>query len=191
MSALPIEGVGETVLVEMHQGLDGVARHGEIRQDHRAGGVVVPVVMRGELVGPHETAVPRPARQYTRAPLVVPGSLLRVVGGGITGAVVEEIELRIVGQPSPHRRTTGAPAVVAPALRAEVRALIVRRLEGAGLGAHLLIRAHIAGAPDEASAAELQALDPSVDTEFPARGANNDAIPYYERRHGSGLTVAN
>src|SRR5262249_10801579 len=41
------------------------------------------------------------------------------------------------------------------------------------------------------SAAELQALDPSVDTEFSARGANNDAIPYYERRHGSGLTVAN
>src|SRR5204863_8587928 len=96
--------VAEAVLVEMPQCPGEFSGDGQIGQYHRARGVIVPVVVWRELIRPHESPVLRSARQYARAPLVVPEALLGVVGRGIPGAVINEIELGIVGNPAPDGR---------------------------------------------------------------------------------------
>ena len=111
----PVEGVGKAVLVEMDQRLAACARDGQVREDDLGVGVVVPVVVRRELVGPHQRAIARPARQHAGGPLVVARALLGVVGRGVAGAVVDEIELGVVGQPAPHRRAAVLPGVAGPA----------------------------------------------------------------------------
>src|SRR5438105_8261472 len=88
----------------MHQCPDALSVLRQIGQNHRAGGIVVPVVVRRELIRPHQSSVLRLARQHAGAPLVVSESLLRVIGRGVARAVIDEIELRIVGDRSPQDR---------------------------------------------------------------------------------------
>ena len=124
-----IERVREAVLVEVHQRLDRLAGHRQVRKHHRAGGIEIPVVVRRELVSPHQRAVAGAAREHARGPLVVAGPLFGVVGSGIAGAVVHEIQIRVIGHPAPHRRAAGAPALARPGVRAEIRTAVVGGLE--------------------------------------------------------------
>ena len=185
-----IQRIGEAVLVEMHQRPDALSVHRQIGQNHRAGGVVVPVVVRRELIRPHQSSVLRLARQHAGAPLVVSESLLRVIGRGVARAVIDEIELRIVGDRSPHRSAAGVPAVIGPTARTQVNTAVVRRFEGTRSGEHVLVRSDVVRGPDRAPALQIQALDPSVDPELTARCADDDAVPDHQGRHGHGLPIA-
>ena len=110
-----IECVRKAVLVEVHQRLHGLAADGQVGKDHRARGVVVPAVVRGELVGPYQRSRPRAgARAHSRSTCCRRRAARRC-RAGIAGAVVEEIELGIVGHRSPDWRPTRLPAVVCPA----------------------------------------------------------------------------
>ena len=174
----------------MHERPGALSGHRQIGENHRAGGVVVPVVVRRELIRPHESSVLWSARQYAGTPLVVSEPLLRVIGRRVAGAVIDEIELRIVGDRSPHGSAAGLPAVIGPTARAQINAAVVRRLEGTCPGQHVLIRSDVARGPDRAPALEVQALDPAVDPELAAGCADDDAILDHQGRHGRGLTIA-
>ena len=186
----PIEGVGKAVLVEVHQRLDRASCDRQVRQDHRAGGVVVPVVVRRELIGPHERAVARPARQHAGAPLVVPEPLLGIVRGGVAGAVVDQIELGVIGDRAPHRSTAGAPAVARPAVHAEVGAAVVGCLEGARTDQHVGIGSHVVGGPHHLAGVQIESLEPAVDAELPARSADDHPIAHHDRGHRHGLAAS-
>ena len=69
--------------------------------------------------------------------------------------------------------------------------MIVGWLERVGTNAHLLVGTHVASSPRGPSSAQLETLEPSVDSEFSARRADDDTIADHERCHGGGLTVAN
>src|SRR5256885_4852792 len=54
-----IERVREAVLVEMDQHVALLTPQDQVGEDHLGGGVVVPAVVRRELVGPHEREIGR------------------------------------------------------------------------------------------------------------------------------------
>src|SRR2546428_8958217 len=75
----------------------------EVDEDHLRVGVVVPILVRRELIRPHERAVLGPPGEHARCPFVVAGPLLGVVRRGVAGAEVQQVEVGIVGDPAPHR----------------------------------------------------------------------------------------
>ena len=136
-----VERVHEAVLVEVDQHLPQLAVERQLGEDHLLGRVVVPVVGRGELVGPAERAVARIACQHAGRPAVVARALLGVPGTGVAGAVVHQVEFGIVGKPSPHRRAAMLPSVGGPAREREFLVLLVERLERGRGRQHLGVRA--------------------------------------------------
>src|SRR5204862_6358701 len=90
------------------------------------------------------------------------------------GAVLHEIEPRIVGTPAPDGRVARAPAVAGPAARAEVGAAHVGRLELTRAGQHLGVRSDVARGPVDAPTGQIETLHPAVDAELPA-GSPADA----------------
>ena len=88
-----VQRVLEAVLVERDQRLPYLTADLDVRQDHGGDGVVVPVVVGRELVGPHQRPVGRMAREDARGPLVVARAAAR--------------RCRVTGFP---RRSTPGPA---------------------------------------------------------------------------------
>src|SRR5690606_27095784 len=76
--------------------------------------VVVPLVVRGHLVDPLRHARIRVSREERHAPAVVARARDRVPRSGVTGAVIEKIELRVVREPSPRRAAAEPPLVAFP-----------------------------------------------------------------------------
>ena len=163
----------------------------EVGEDHLGDGVVVPVVVRRELVRPHERAIAGLPREDARGPLVVAGALLGVVGRRVADAVVDQIELGVVGHPSPHRRAADLSSVsFGQLVLPELRALVVERLESPGLDQHVGVGTDVAAGPDDLAGLEIEPLHPAVDAELAARGADDDAILDDERRHRRRLALA-
>lgn len=111
LARCPIERIGKAVLVEVHQHTAAAAADRQFGKDFLRVRIVVPVVVRRELVGPNQLAIVRTSRQNTRWPLVVAGALLGVVGPGIARAVIDQVQLRVVRQPAPNRRAAALPRV--------------------------------------------------------------------------------
>ena len=115
----------------MKQDLPRLAVEVEIDEHVLLDFVVVPEVVGIELVGPMRIAAVGVAGEKGCRPEVVAGALIRVPGTGIGGSVVNEIEVRIVGEPAPHGSAADLPGVWRPRADAEVLALheIIERLE--------------------------------------------------------------
>src|SRR4051812_25385254 len=115
--------------------------------------VVVVEIVRRELIRPYRLAGVGLARENRRAPFVVAGPLLGVPRPGVAGAIVDEIELRIVGDPAPYRAAADLPRLRRPARNAQILALFgfIKGLE-AGSDEDILVRAGAVGAPDNFAA---------------------------------------
>ena len=96
-----IQGIGEAVLVEVDHHLAGYPGDVRRRDDAFIDRVVVPAVVRGDLVGPDRLAGIRVAREDHRTPLVVARAHVRVPDAGVGRPVVEQVEIRVVGEPGP------------------------------------------------------------------------------------------
>ena len=103
----PVDGVGESVAVEMDQHLARLAVDGQVDQDVLVDAVVVPLVVRRELVGPLGHAGGRVAREHRAGPEVVAGPLRRHARARVAGAVVDQVE-------SPDRSETQPQTEPAP-----------------------------------------------------------------------------
>src|SRR5690606_31544435 len=84
--------------------------------------VIIPFVVRRHLIGPTRHACIQVACEDRHRPLVVSRTLRRIPGTRIAGAVISEIELRIVGIPPPRRATTELPLIAFPGLQRRVLA---------------------------------------------------------------------
>src|SRR6202140_4865338 len=78
--------------------------------------------MRRHLVDPLGHAGVRIARPDRHRPLVVARTLLRVPGRGIARTVVDQVELRVVGDPAPRRTAADLPLIAFPGLEAGILA---------------------------------------------------------------------
>ena len=171
----------------MHQHFAQPPADHQLGENHLGVGVEVPAVMGRELIRPDERAVAGPARQHAVGPLVLARALLGVVGTGIAGAEVDQVELRIVGDPAPHRRAAAPPRIAAPGRHADVGIADVAASTGARQ--HQRIGAHVVRRPEDLPGREIESLHPPVDPELATRRAHDHAIARDERRHRRRLAL--
>src|SRR5688572_5667163 len=110
----------------MHQHLSRRPADRQIDEDVLVDRIVVPHVVRRHLEGPHELARVRITGEDRTRPLVVARPLLGVPRSWIAGAVVDEIELGIVGEPTPDSAGTRLPRLGGPGGDAQIFPTIVR-----------------------------------------------------------------
>src|SRR5207249_9308502 len=101
--------------------------------------------------------------QDRSCPLIVASTLILVPRSGIARAVVNQIERRIVGDPSPHRATASFPGVTRPSRHAEVCPTIVgvKRLE-LWADLHILVGPNVVGSPDFLAGRCIERRDPAA-----------------------------
>lgn len=95
-----------------------------VEQDELVDRVVVEQIVRHRVIEPACVARVGVAREDAVGPLVVACSLMLVPGPGIGRAVVDEIELGIVGEPTLHCATADLPSLRRPRFHAQVRAAL-------------------------------------------------------------------
>ncbi len=85
--------------------------------------------MRGHLIEPLRHAGVSVAGHDRHGPFVVTGPYDRVPGAGIAGAVIDQVQVRIVGIPAPGGTAADLPLVALPGFQAGV---LADRLEHVG-----------------------------------------------------------
>ncbi len=183
-----VERVAKAVAIEMHQGLAVGTADVLIRQDHLVDAVEVPLVVGRHLIDPARHASVGIARPDGHRPLVVAGALLRVPGRGIAGAVVDQVELRIVGHPAPGAAASCFPLLAFPRLEARIladRLAELRRLDR--IDQELVVRPLRIGAPRLLAGLEIVGGDMARDAELAAGDADEHFVLHHHRRRRAGL----
>ena len=162
-----------------------------VGEDHLVDAVIVPLVVGRHLIDPLGLAGVDVARPDGHRPLVVAGPLLRVPGRGIARAVVDQVELRIVGVPAPGRRRrrsstdrlarclcwkslpTGLPSAV-------VFSGSISMSESGPIGI---------AAPGQLAGLQIVGADPTANAELAAGDADEHLVLEDERRVGAGLAL--
>src|SRR5690606_27662989 len=117
-------------------------------------------------------------------PLVVAEPLIVIPGPGIRRAVIDQIELRVVRDPTPYGPAADLPASRRPGLHAEVRPAIrlVERLE-VFADQHVLVRPRRVRAPCDLASLDIERGEPSPDAHLAAAVADEHFVLDDERRH--------
>src|SRR4051812_29099413 len=184
-AARAVHYVDVAVTLRPHERLDFLFLQDELHEHVLVDRVVVVQVVRAELIEPARLAGVGLARENAGGPFVVAGALLRIPRAGIAGAVIDEVEFRVVGDPAPRRAAAGLPGLGGPGLHAEIGALVARieRLE-ARADQHLLVRAGAVGAPEQLAALRIERREPAAHAELGAGIADEHLSLHHERRHG-------
>src|SRR5687768_9026128 len=90
-----IDDVDKTISLRSHYYFSRRSIYRKPEQNALVDGVVVEQVVRAELIEPASGTGVRITREHPRRPLVVAGTLFRIPGSRVSGAVVDEVELRI------------------------------------------------------------------------------------------------
>src|SRR5205085_9731740 len=104
-------------------------------------------IVRGDLERPARLAGVGIAGEKRARPLVVAGSQVGIPHAGVSGAVEDQVQLRVVRDPSPDVGAAELPLVAGPGGRAQVLALVlcVARLE-TGAAEDVLVGARVVSA---------------------------------------------
>ena len=150
----PVEGVVEAVAVGPEHRLAGLAVHLDVGEDGNLDGVPVVDVVGGELEVPrHLAGVAVEGEHRVGVEVVAQPHLAAVVGAGVAGAPVDEVQLGVVRAGDPGRRPARPPRVAQP------RAVVGVVGPGNGVGAPLALAALGVVGVEEAADAELAAGD--------------------------------
>src|SRR4051794_17976274 len=95
----------------------------EIDEDILIDFIVVEEVMRVDLVGPFGAPRIGIAGEDHSAPEVIAAALVGIPWARIGGAVIDQVEFGIVGDPAPDRAAPNLPAIRGPTGDAEILAL--------------------------------------------------------------------
>ena len=184
----PVEHVEVAIAIGPDEHLAWLAVPAHVEQHLLVDAVIVVEIVWVPLVEPACGAGVRIARENARRPLVVAGPEIGIPRAGIAGAMIDQVQLGIVGDPPPHGAAADLPCVRRPARDAEIRAL-VRRVERLEVRAdqHVPIRARAVGGPDDMAVLGVERLDPAAHPELAARIADQNLVLYDERRHRDGL----
>src|SRR5207302_6208057 len=117
-------------------------------------------------------------------PFVVTGTLVGIPRTRVSGPVVNQIQLRIVGDPAPGASAADLPCFTGPGFDAEVRPPVfcIERLEtrpdpDSG------IRPRVIGTPQDLSAAKIKCSHPTADAELATAVTDNHFVLDDEGRH--------
>ena len=182
-----VECVTEPVAIEVDQRLGLLPVDVEVGEDHLVDAVVIPLVVRRHLVRPARHPRVGIAREDGHRPLVVAGALIRVPGARVAGAVIEEVQLGVVGVPAPGRPTAALPLFALPGGDAQILTL-VRGVVGDEVRAdlHLRVGAGAVGAPDLLTAVDVERRHATPDTELTAGNSGDDDVLDHDGGVGHG-----
>ena len=124
----------------MDESLSQTAADLQIDDEAGAGFVEIPPILRREVIGPHELSAVRIARQHRRTVIVAVGGkaalfvqidraelppVIRIPWSAVAGAVVEQIQIRIEGEPTPDGAAATLPGVAIPGVERGIGQLVV------------------------------------------------------------------
>src|ERR1700751_5313798 len=102
LAVLAVDHIELTVAIRMQQHLAWIAVHGHVDQDLLVDPVIVVLVMRVKLQPPSGGAGVGIARKQRRRPFVVARTLFLIPRARIAGPVIDQVQVGIVSDPSPH-----------------------------------------------------------------------------------------
>ena len=182
----PVDHVEEAVLRRLQQHLARPAANGQIGEDHRLRGVVVPVVARRGLVVPDVAAGVGVERDDRREIQVVAAAGTAVIArprGAVAGTDVDEIGGRVVGQAVPRRAAAAVlPPLALPALEGHLHRSI---LEALGR-----IARHDEPAPRLLARGRVVGREEAADPVLAAAVADHDLALHDARRAGDAVVAA-
>src|SRR6185437_8519233 len=162
-----IERVTKTVTVEMRQYLAHFAADVLVGQDHFVDAVEVPFVVRRHLIDPLDLAGVEVTRPDRHRPAVVAGALHRVPGRGVARAVIDQVQLGIVGIPTPRRAAADLPLIAFPGLDRGVRSDRLAERSGLlGVDQRVGVRTFRIAPPCELAVLDIVGADPAANAEF-------------------------
>ncbi len=145
--------------------------------------------MRGLLIHPLGHAGIGIAGHDGHGPLVVARTLRRVPGRGVAGAVIDEVQVGVVGIPAPGGAAADLPLVAFPALDRAVGAHGLAEHHGLfRIDQHLGVGAGGIGAPDLLARLHVIGGDMAAHAELAARDADEELV--LDRQHGRGVGLA-
>src|SRR3954471_15735411 len=176
-----VEGVAEAVTVEVRQQLLATALEQHVLID----AIVVPLIVRRHLIGPLHLPVVRVAGENGHGPLVVARPLIGVPAARVTGAVVADVQLGVVGVPAPGGAAAPLPLVTLPGRDAEILAL-VGRIVGVGVARDqdFAVRTRAVPAPDLFAIVDVVRRHAAADAELTARDTGDDDVLDHDRGVG-------
>ena len=184
----PVEGVTEAVAVEVHEHLAHLAVDLDVGEDVLVDAVVVPLVVGRHLVGPARHSGIRIPSEEGHRPLVVSGAHHRVPGAGVAGAVVDEVQLGVVGVPAPGRASADLPLVALPRVEARVRADRLQHRGGhLGIDQHLFVGTGAVCLPDQAAVVDVVGGEEAAYPELASADAGVHLVTHHDRGVGIGL----
>ena len=191
LAVAAIKHIGEAIAVKMGEGRNRFAVDFAIGEYTLVNAVVIPAIVRRHLIGKLGYAGVRIAPEEGHGPLVVAGALRGIPRARITGAVVEQVELRIVCKPAPRRAASEFPLISFPGLQAGIltHRLLGRAINGPlRINQHFLIRPRAVGAPFELARVEIVGGEVAADTVLPPRHTDDDFVTNHQRSAGHRLT---
>ena len=162
-----------------------------VDKDHLVDAVIVPLVVRRHLVEPLGHTGVGVTCENGHGIFVVAGPLDRIPGRGVAGAVVDQVELRVVGIPSPRRAAAGLPLLAFPRFEAGIganRLAQFRRLfridQYVGIGAGGI------GPPGQRPVFQVEGRERAMHAEFGAGNADENLVLDHDGRRRAGFALA-
>ncbi len=175
----------------MDQRLGRFAHHVDVGQNHLVDAVIVPFVMGRHLIDPFGHAGVGIAGHDRHRPFIVARPLMGVPGAGIAGAVIDQVQLGVVGIPAPGRAAADLPLVALPGGQGGVLADRLAEHRGLfGIEQDLVVRTDGRGLPYLLAVFQTVGGKPALDAEFAARYADEHLVLDDDRGRGHGLALA-
>src|SRR4029077_16642955 len=170
-----VERISKDIAIEVNEGPAVRAADVQVGEDHLVDAVIVPFVVGRHLIDPTRHAGVGIARPDRHRPLIVARTLLRVPGGGIARAIVDQVQLGIVGEPAPGAAATGLPLIALPSLEAGILADRLAYCGGLlGIDQELVVRTLRKAAPDPTTALEIVSGHMTMHAKLAARDSDQD-----------------
>ena len=148
-----VEHIGKAVTIEVSESLHLLAIDGHVGEEVLVDAVIVPLIEGGHLVGPDRSTVLDVAGEDRHRPLVVKiASIALFVGlvgatigrapqAGVTGRVVDDLQLGVIAVPAPSSATTDLVILAREGLDAEIgTSLAELRVGLVGIGGQAHVR---------------------------------------------------
>jgi hypothetical protein len=186
----PVECVGESTSIEMNENLPLCPADVLVGEDHLTDAVVVPPVVWRHPVNPSGVSGVDIAREDGHRPFVVARPLARIPGAGIGGAVVDQVELGVVGVLSTGRRSAELPMLAFPSLQARIFAdRLAQFCRLPRINQHFVVRADRIGAPCLLAGLDVVGRHRAANRKLVAGDADKHLVLDHHRSRGSGLAL--
>src|SRR5690242_4742480 len=157
----------------MNENFASLSLDRKVQQDILVDPVVIVEIVGTQLIKPDRLAGIGIARENPGRKFIVAGTSFGIPRARIRGAVIDQVQLRIVRDPSPNARSTDFPGIWRPSLDAEILAAVLRieRFEFRS-DQNVFIGPRAVSPPCDSPSFFIESRKPAANAEFPATVAN-------------------